>query len=64
MASRALELQGRELAIYEKTGIDNLITIDIDKVSLLDSSKMEILYQAGYVQTKKYLENIKLDIAK
>lgn len=57
-ACRALELQGRELAIYEKTGIDNLITIDLDKVSLLDSSKMNELYLMGYQQTKEQLKKI------
>ena len=58
VASRALELQGRELAIYEKQGIDKLITINMKKVSLLDSSKAEELYKAGYEQTKKKIKNM------
>lgn len=56
VASRAMELQGRELAMYEKEGIDHLITINMKKVSLLDSSKSDELYEMGYRQTKKYLQ--------
>lgn len=58
IAARAMELQGRELSMYEKSGVDNLITINLNKVSLLDSSKMESLYKVGYNQTKKELENL------
>ena len=50
-----MELQGRELSSYEKAGIDKLITINMKKVSLLDSSKMEELYKLGYEQTKKQI---------
>lgn len=57
-AIRAIELQGREIAIYENVGIDNLININLEKVSLLDWSKMEQLYNAGYEQAKKYLNKI------
>ena len=55
VAERAMELQGRELSSYEKAGIDKLITINMKKVSLLDSSKMEELYKLGYEQTKKQI---------
>lgn len=57
-ATRTIELQGRELSMYEKAGIDNLININLEKVSLLDSSKMEKLYKIGYEQTKKYLNKM------
>ena len=55
VAERAMELQSRELSTYEKAGIDKLITINMKKVSLLDSSKMEELYELGYEQTKKQM---------
>lgn len=55
-ATRALELQGRELAIYEKEGIDKLISIDMKKVSLLDATKAEELYKLGYEQAKKQMK--------
>lgn len=58
IASRSLELQGRELAIYEKEGIDQLININLKKVSLLDASKIEELYKEGYEQAKLQLKNI------
>lgn len=60
VATRAMELQGRELAMYEKHGIDHLITINLKKVSLLDSSKIEMLYEIGYEETKKQLKIIKI----
>ena len=55
VAERAMELQSRELSAYEKAGIDKLITINLKKVSLLDSSKMDELYKIGYEQTKKQM---------
>lgn len=55
VAERAMELQSRELSTYEKAGIDKLITINMKKVSLLDSSKMNELYKLGYEQTKKQM---------
>ena len=55
VAERAMELQSRELSAYEKAGIDKLITINMKKVSLLDSSKMDELYKIGYEQTKKQM---------
>lgn len=55
-ATRAMELQGRELSMYEKVGIDNLITINTKKISLLDSSKAEELYKIGYEQAKKQIK--------
>lgn len=60
VAARAMELQGRELSIYEKNGIDHLITINLKKVSLLDSSKMNELYKIGYIQTKEQLKHLKI----
>lgn len=54
-AVRAMELQGRELSVYEKQGIDKLITINLKKVSLLDSAKAEELYRIGYEEAKKQL---------
>lgn len=55
VASRAMELQSRELANYEKDGINQIITIPLKKVGLLDASKSEELYKVGYEYTKKQL---------
>lgn len=59
IASRAMELQGRELANYEKDGIDKIITIPLKRVSLLDSSKADELYEIGYKQGKKQIKELK-----
>lgn len=53
-----MELQGRELSVYEKAGIDKLITINTNKVPLLNSSNINILYKKGYEETKKQLRLI------
>lgn len=59
VAARAIELQGRELANYEKEGIDHLITICLKKVALLDSNQIDVLYKMGYEETKKQLNLLK-----
>ena len=59
VAVRAMELQGRELSVYEKAGIDNLITINTNKVPLLNSDNINMLYKKGYEDTKKQLKLIK-----
>lgn len=59
----AMEIMEHELSIYELNGIDYLLKIKTEKISLLDSSKIEFLYNLGYEETKKYLKN-KLVISK
>lgn len=59
-ATRALELQGREVSMYEKQGIENLITIDLKKVGLLDATKAKELYKTGYEQAKKQIKKYAL----
>ena len=56
VAARAMELQGRELSMYEKEGIDYLININLKKVALLDSTQINMLYKMGYEETKKQLK--------
>lgn len=58
IAVRSMELQGRELSIYEKDGIDKLITINTKKISLLDAKKADELYKNGYEQTQKQIKNM------
>ena len=57
VAERTLELQGRELANYERDGIDKIINIPLKKVGLLDSSKIDLLYKIGYTYAKQQLKN-------
>ena len=56
VAERAMELQGRELSMYEKEGINKEIRIQSKKVSLLDSRKIYELYRIGYQQTKNQIK--------
>lgn len=57
--SGAINLMERELSNYELEGADYVLKIKTKNVSLLDFSQVECLYNQGYVQTKKYLENLK-----
>ena len=57
VAARSLELVCHELSIYEKEGIDRLITIPLKKNDLLDYTKNKELYNIGYEFMKKELEN-------
>ena len=53
----SIEIMGHELANYELEGIDYLLKIKTKKISLLDFSKIDFLYNLGYAETKKYLKN-------
>ena len=48
-----------ELANYELIGVEYLLKIKTEKISLLDSSKIDFLYNLGYEETKKQIEIIK-----
>lgn len=47
----------KELAHYEWDGTDYLLKIETNRVGLLEKSKMHELYEKGYLQTKKMLED-------
>lgn len=57
----SIEIMGQELANYELIGIDYLLKIKTEKISLLDSTKIDFLYKLGYEETKKYLKNKKIN---
>lgn len=52
---RSIELMEHELSNYELDGIDELITITTKKVGLLDTTKIDYLYEKGYKIAKKIL---------
>ena len=54
----SIEIMDRELANYELEGIDYLLNIKTKKISLLDSSKIDFLYNLGYEETKKKIQTI------
>ena len=59
IAERSFELMCDELNKYELDKIDFLHTIILNNVSLLDMEKMDGIYEEGYKQTKRKMQEIK-----
>ncbi len=59
VAGRSLSLMGRELSNYELEGSDYNLKIKSEKIGLLDMNKIDEMYNIGYSQTKKEIENIR-----
>ena len=59
VVSNSIGILCNELSNYELMGADYLLKIKTPEVSLLDVSKIENLYQLGYVQTKEKIKEIK-----
>lgn len=59
IAETSIELICKELSNYELNGADYTLNIKSDKVGLLDMNKIDELYNLGYIQTKKNIEQIK-----
>lgn len=55
--NKSFSLLCKELANYEWDGTDYLLKIETNRAGLLEKSKMHELYEEGYLQTKKMLEN-------
>lgn len=55
----SIDILCHELSNYELNGADCLIKIKTKNVSLLDKSKMEYLFELGYIETKAKIDNIK-----
>lgn len=59
VADRSIQLLCRELSNYELNGVDYLIKLKSKKISLLDMSKIDELYEIGYKQTKEKIDSIR-----
>ena len=59
IASRSLNLIGRELSNYELNGSDYNVKIKSDKVGLLDMNRIDELFELGYNQMKQEISIIK-----
>lgn len=57
--SNSIGILCHELSNYEINGADYLLKINTPKISLLDTSKIKILYKLGYNQTKNKINEIK-----
>lgn len=62
VVTSSIEIMGHELSNYEIHGTDFLLKIKTPKISLLDISKIEFLYNLGYEETKKQLKNKKQEL--
>ena len=54
----SIEIMGHELSYYELIGIDYLLKIKTKKISLLDSSQIDFLYNLGYEEGKKQIKKM------
>lgn len=57
--SGSMELLCRELSNYELNGADYLLKIKTKNIQLLDKTKLNYLYNLGYIETKGKIKEIK-----
>lgn len=57
--SGSMELLCRELSNYELNGADYLLKIKTKNIQLLDKTKLDYLYNLGYIETKGKIREIK-----
>lgn len=57
--SGSMELLCRELSNYELNGADYLLKIKTKNIQLLDKTKLNYLYNLGYIETKGKIKQIK-----
>lgn len=62
--NNSIELLCHELSNYELEGTDYLLKIKTKNISLLDKSKIEYLYNLGYIEAKGKIKEIKKLIKK
>lgn len=58
--SNSINILNDELANYEIDGTDYLINIKTNKIGLLEMSKVDELYNLGYIEAKKQLKKINI----
>ena len=54
----SIDILCHELENYEIEGADYLIKINTKNISLLDKTKIDYLYQLGYIETKKRIKKL------
>lgn len=54
--SDSISIMCHELSNYELKGMQNRINVELKDVDLLDYKKIDYIYEKGYLETKKYLE--------
>jgi len=61
VVTKSIDLLCHELSNYELQGAENLIKIKTKNIHLLDKKKMDYLYELGYKETKKFIQNYKIN---
>lgn len=54
----SIDYMKEELFSYEMSGTDSIIEIYTGKINILDTTRMEELYELGYKETKRQIKNI------
>ena len=62
VATQSLDILSHELSNYELDGADFLAKIKCEKIVLLDTTKINYLYNLGYKEGKRILKEIKKEI--
>ena len=62
VADRSIQLLCRELSNYELNDADYILKLKSKKVSLLDMSQIDELYEIGYKQTKEKLDKNTIEL--
>lgn len=57
VVANSIEILSHELSNYELLGAGDLIKIKTEKISLLDSSKIDMLYKLGYKTARQYIDS-------
>ena len=60
IVSKSISILCHELSNYELDGADYLLTLKTENIALLDYSKIDELYELGYKEGKKFLQNNKI----
>lgn len=58
--SKSIDILCHELSNYEIEGADYLLTLKTKNISLLDCTKIDYLYELGYMETKRFLQKVKI----
>lgn len=59
----SISMMGQELANYELEGVDKIIKIKTSNIGLLQTEKIDELYNEGYMQAKEQIKMLKQKLA-
>lgn len=60
--TKSINMISHELSLYEQTGSDYLLKLNTKNISLLDTSKIDFLYNLGYSKMNEFIKkNLKIN---